>query len=178
MISPGPGHGKTSGLAIFCAAAMIPGVGSSRQTPSKRSRGGAMHQTLHVGALTVIEAFAERTPYGAVLEDDGEVAYFYGLDTRRGDRSVLDAVFLYSVSALEQHPTEELSINIPLDVEIVWSADEERVALLLNGRPHAAFDFAAKRAFCRSNFPPASGWCPSGHAWDDHAVDFLESDRS
>jgi hypothetical protein len=45
--------------------------------------------------------------------------------------------------------------------------------LLLNGRPHAVFAFAGKRAFCRSNFPPASGWSPSGHAWDDHAVDFL-----
>jgi hypothetical protein len=132
-----------------------------------------MHQTLHVGALTVIETFADRTPYGAVLEDDGEVAYFYGIDTRRGDRSVLDSVYLYSVSNVVQHPTDELNVDVPCDVELVWSADQERVALLLNGRPHAVFDFAGKRAFCRSNFPPASGWSPSGHAWDDHAVDFL-----
>ena len=137
-----------------------------------------MHQTLHVGALTVIETFADRTPYGAVLEDDGEVAYFYGIDRRRGDQPVVDSVFLYAVSAVEQHPTDDLSVETPCDVEIVWSQDQERVALLLNGRPHAVFDFAAKRAFCRSNFPPASGWSASGHAWDDHAVDFVERDRT
>ena len=93
-----------------------------------------MHQTLHVGALTVIETFADRTPYGAVLEDDGEVAYFYGLDTRRGDRAVVDSLYLYCVSDLEQHPRDDLKIEVPCDVEIVWSADQERVALLMNGR--------------------------------------------
>jgi len=136
-----------------------------------------MHQTLHVGAPTVIEAFADRTPYGAVLEDDGEVAYFYGLDTRRGDPLVLDSVYLYAVETVVQHPTADLNVDVPCDVEIVWSADQDRVALLLNGRAHAVFDFASRRAFCRSNFPPASGWSASGHAWDDHAVDFIEADR-
>ena len=136
-----------------------------------------MHQTLHVGALTVIETFADRTPYGVVLEDDGEVAYFYGLDTRRGDRAVVDSLYLYCVSDLEQHPREDLKIEVPCDVEIVWSADQERVALLMNGRAEAVFDFAAKRAFCRSNFPVASEWSPEGHAWDDHAADFLEANR-
>ena len=55
--------------------------------------------------------------------------------------------------------------------------DQERVALLMNGRAEAVFDFAAKRAFCRSNFPVASEWSPLGHAWDDHAADFLEANR-
>src|SRR5205085_11711485 len=104
-----------------------------------------MHQTLHVGAPTVIEAFADRTPYGALLEDDGEVAYFYGLDTRRGDHVVLDAVYLYSVPNVVLHPTDDLNVDVPCDVEIAWSTDQERVALLLNGRAHAVFDFAAKR---------------------------------
>jgi len=49
------------------------------------------------------------------------------------------------------------------------------VALLLNGHPYAAFDFAAKHAYCKSNFPPGSRWSESGHAWDDHCVDFLDS---
>ena len=136
-----------------------------------------MHQMLHVGAPTVIEVFADRTPYGAVLEDDGEVAYFYGLDTRRGNRAVLDSVYLYSVPNVVLHPTDELNMDVPCDVEIVWSEEQDRVALLLNGRPHAVFDFVGKRAFCRSNFPAASGWSASGHAWDDHAVDFLTGSR-
>ena len=137
-----------------------------------------MHQTLHLGAPTVIEAYADRTPFGAVLEDDGEVAYFYGIDTRRGKRSVVDFMYLYCISDLEQHPSPDIKLDVPCDVEIVWSENQDRVALLLNGRAHAAIDFTAKRACCRSNFPPSSGWSSSGHAWDDHVVDFLRDSRS
>jgi len=137
-----------------------------------------MHQTLYVGAPTVIETFADRTPYGAVLEDDGEVAYFYGIDTRRGDRPVIDAMYLYAVSDLEQHPSPDIKLDTPCDVEMVWSTEQDRVALLLNGRPHAVIDFASKRACCRSNFPPGSGWSSSGHAWDEHAADFLAEGRA
>ena len=38
-----------------------------------------------------------------------------------------------------------------------------------------AFDFLVKRAYCRSNFPSTSSWSTSGHAWDDSAVDFLDT---
>jgi hypothetical protein len=72
------------------------------------------------------------------------------------------------------HPTEDLDVYVPCDVEIVWSPDQQRVALLLNGRAQAAFDFEARRAYCRSNFPMASRWSTGGHTWDDRAVDFLE----
>ena len=132
-----------------------------------------MGQTLHLGMPTVVEAFADRSPYGALFEDDGKTAYFYGLDTRLGDQPVLDAVYVYDVSALLGHPTSELDLHVPCELEIMWSPDQQRVALLLNGYPHAAFDFVAKRAYCRSNFPPGSRWSASGHMWDDHAVDFL-----
>jgi hypothetical protein len=112
-----------------------------------------MHQTLHVGALTVIETFADRTPYGVVLEDDGEVAYFYGLDTRRGDRAVVDSLYLYCVSDLEQHPREDLKIEVPCDVEIVWSADQERVALLMNGRAEACLRLCRQAGVLPQQFP-------------------------
>jgi hypothetical protein len=134
-----------------------------------------MGQKLHLGMPTAIESAADRTPYAAVFEDDGKVAYFYGLDTRLGSQPVLDSVYVYHVSSILDHPTPDLDVHVPCDVEIVWSADQERVALLLNGHPYAAFDFAGKHAYCKSNFPPGSRWSASGHAWDDHAVDFLES---
>jgi len=134
-----------------------------------------MGQTLHLGMPTAIESAADRTPYAAVFEDDGKVAYFYGLDTRLGNQPVLDSVHVYLVSSILDHPTAELDVHEPCDVEIVWSADQERVALLLNGHPYAAFDFAAKHAYCKSNFPTTSRWSSAGHAWDDHAVDFLNA---
>jgi len=131
-----------------------------------------MGRTLHVGMPTVVEVHADNTPYAAVFEDDGKVAYFYGLDTRLRD-PVLDAVHVYNVCSVLDHPTKELDVHVPCDVEIRWSADQQRVALLINGYPHAAFDFVEKRAYCRSNFPRASRWSTSGHAWDDRAVEFL-----
>lgn len=134
-----------------------------------------MGQTVHLGNPTVVEAFADRTPYAAVFEDDGKSAYFYGLDTRFGDEPVLDSVYIYDVTTVLDHPTTDLDVYIPCDVEIAWSPDQQRVALLLNGHPHAAFDFVNKRAYCKSNFPPGSRWSASGHAWSDEAVDFLEA---
>jgi hypothetical protein len=131
-----------------------------------------MGQTLYLGAPTVIESAAERTPFAAIFEDDGKVAYFYGLDTRLGDQ-VLDAMHVYNVGMILDHPTAELDVHLPCDVQIVWSETQERVALLLNGRPHAAFDFVGKRGYCRSNFPAASTWSKDGHGWDETAVEFV-----
>lgn len=125
-----------------------------------------MGERLYVGKPTIVEAYADRSPYAAVFEDDGESAYFYGLDTRLGNSPVLDAVHVYNVGALR----DRSALN---EVEIRWSADQQRVALLLNGQPHAAFDFAKHRAYCRSNLPPRSSWSQEGHGWDERAVDFL-----
>jgi len=133
-----------------------------------------MGQTLHLGAPTVIESAAERSPYAALFEDDGKVAYFYGLDTRLGDQ-VLDAVHVYNVGTVLDHPSPDLDVHLPCDVQIIWSETQERVAPLLNGRPHAPFDFIAKRGYCRSNFPAASSWSKDGHGWQDEAVQFLNA---
>jgi len=134
-----------------------------------------MGQTLHLGAPTVIESAAERSPYAALFEDDGKVAYFYGLDTRLGDQ-VLDAVHVYNVGTVLDHPSPDLDVHLPCDVQIIWSETQERVALLLNGKPHAAFDFIAKRGYCRSNFPAASSWSKGGHGWEEEAVQFLNGE--
>ncbi len=134
-----------------------------------------MHQTLHFGMPTVVESSAEATPFAALFEDDGKVGYFYGMDRRLGDdNNIVDSVHIYHVTALLEHPVQDLDVYAPCDIEIAWSPDERRVALLLNGHPQAAFDFEARRAYCRSNFPMASSWSSGGHSWDDRCVDFLE----
>jgi hypothetical protein len=47
-----------------------------------------------------------------------------------------------------------------------------KAVVVLNRRPQAVFDFAARRGYSRSNFPaPAQGW--SGHAWDDAAINLF-----
>ena len=88
-----------------------------------------MGQTLHLGNPTVVEAFADRTPFGAVFEDDGKVAYLYGLDTRLGDNPIVDSVCVYNVSELLTRPIGVLDVHEPYDVELVWSPDQHRVRL-------------------------------------------------
>ena len=132
-----------------------------------------MGQRVYLGMPTVVEAYADRSPYAALFEDDGEIAYFYAMDTRLGEQAVLDAVHVYNVCEVLDHAHDGLDLHVPGEVEIVWSPDQARVALLINGHPHAAFDFTARRAYCRSNFPPGSRWSEAGHAWDDAAIDFL-----
>src|SRR3954468_6200604 len=133
-----------------------------------------MGQTLHFGMPTVVESSAERTPFAALFEDDGKVGYFYGMDRRLGDESVVDSVHIYHITTLFEHPIDELDVWAGCEVEIVWSPDQQRCALLFDGKPQAAFDFEARRGYCRSNFPMSSTWSSGGPSWDDRAVDFLE----
>jgi hypothetical protein len=63
--------------------------------------------------------------------------------------------------------------------EILWSADGLKSALLINGYPHAVFDFAGKRGYCRNNFPKfqkasQSDWIASAHEWDDSVMEHFQ----
>ncbi len=62
---------------------------------------------------------------------------------------------------------------------ILWSGDGIKCALLINAYPHAAFDFEAKRGYCRTNFPnfpktSAGCWDSSDHHWSDEAIAWLD----
>jgi hypothetical protein len=133
-------------------------------------------QTFHAGTPTLIQGDAPSGSFGAFFEDEGEVGYFYAIDLKRSKDRVLDAVHIYNVANVtDRDRTSTLSI--------VWSADESKCALLINGYPHAAFDFAARRGYCRTNYPnfpdPADGsWLWSDHGWSDDAVSWLELERT
>jgi hypothetical protein len=123
---------------------------------------------VRVGEHSVVESYAKGSPFGAVFEDDGETGYFYGLDTRLSDEQLLDALHVYNVGSVRDR-------DRPNEVDVVWSKDGRRVALLINGYAHAAFDFDGRRGYCRTGFPAASQWSIAGHAWDDAAVAFLDA---
>jgi hypothetical protein len=128
-------------------------------------------QTFQVGANTVIQSDAPGRSCAVVFEDDGETAYFYALDLKHAQDPILDAVHIYTVANVTDRYT-------PSKLSILWSDDASKCALLINGYPHAAFDFAARRGFCRTNFPnspnPADArWQTSNHEWSDDAVAWL-----
>jgi len=130
----------------------------------------------HVGTPIIVQGDAPSGRFGAFFEDEGETGYFYALDLTRSDDRILDAVHIYNVAnVIDRDRLSHLSV--------VWSADETKCALLINGYPHAAFDFAGKRGYCRTNFPncpdPTDGsWLKSDHRWSDDAVAWLELERT
>lgn len=124
-------------------------------------------QALRVGEPLIVEGPSPSSPFLTVFEDDAQTGYFYGLDTSRPDRKILDAMHVYDVEQVTDR-------DRPSVVRIVWSTDGLKSALLINGYPHAVFDFEARRGYCRSNFPPPGpDWTSHGHEWDDAAIELF-----
>jgi hypothetical protein len=121
-----------------------------------------VHQEIHIGTPTVVEAPAPDRRFKVVFEDDGSTGYFYALDSSSAGQPIQDALHIYDAKRLigHKHPT----------VEIAWSSDGLKAELLLDKEPQAVFDFSAKRGYCRTGFPPSHGaWLIAGHSWSSQA---------
>lgn len=109
-------------------------------------------------------------PYSAFFEDDGETGYFYAWEQGKdGGGQILDAVHVYNVASVVDRERDSRA-------EISWSTDGMKAVLSINGYAHAAFDFDAKRGYCRTNFPNfphgiADGWRKESHEWDDAVME-------
>lgn len=126
-------------------------------------------QEFLVGQETVVEGPAPEGPFSAVFEDDGQTGYFYALDRSAHVQPIQDAVQIYNVVNVTDRA-------MPSTAKVGWSKDNQKVVLLMNGYPHAVFDFEARQGFCRTGFPPApsnGNWSTSGHAWDEGAIELF-----
>lgn len=127
-------------------------------------------QTFRPGDGVNFGSDSQMHPHSAFFEDDGATGYFYALDLDRSENMILDAVHIYDVANVSDR-------DRPSTLSIAWSDDGVKCALLINGYPHAAFDFAAQRGYCRTNFPnfPTSPdcWPSSDHSWSDEAISWL-----
>lgn len=124
------------------------------------------------GAPVWVAADSPTEKFSAVFEDDGETAYFYAYDRRTTEGQILDGLHIYNVDQVVDRHRESVAA-------IIWSDDGLKSALLINDYPHAALDFAAKRGYCRNDFPnfqtSAHGeWDTSTHQWDDAVMRFFE----
>jgi len=133
---------------------------------------GMAEQTFRPGDNSFVASDAPGHQHGAFFEDDGETGYFYAVDLTRAENKVLDAMSIYDVKNVTER-------DRPSVLSIVWSGDGLKCALLINGHAHAVFDFAAKRGFCRTNFPNFPDrcdgrWPSSDHGWSEDAVAWLQ----
>ena len=98
------------------------------------------------GKEIVVESKSSRGRWGVVFEDDGDTGYFYALDLneqKAGNNPIQEALHIYDVKSVTDRSRESVAA-------ILWSSDGEKACLLINNYPHAVFDFAAKRGYCRT----------------------------
>ena len=126
-------------------------------------------RTIHPGEETVIDVTSGM--YSVVFKDNGETGYVYAMDNGR-PAPVLDALHLYNVDQFEVKHS-----NRTADIEIWASEDGLGTLVKLNGRDEAYFDFADRRAVCRSCFPRASGGYAVSHDWDETALHRMHPQR-
>jgi hypothetical protein len=152
--------GHWSHYPVLLGLALPHGVGDVTSAVTREG-------TLHVGVETVMEGRSPSHPFSTVFEDDGDTGYFYALDLGGNGNPIVDAMQIYNVaSAVDKERPSRLQIS--------WSSDGRKSALLINGYIHALFDFAARRGYCRTNFPaPNHAWTEFDHRWSDEALDLL-----
>ncbi len=121
-------------------------------------------ETINVGKETTVFGESPKGRFATVFDDNEETGYFYALDAEKTDNQICDAMQIYNV-------TNVVDKTVPSKLEIVWSEDGLKSALLINNFPHAIFDFAEKRGYCRTNFPPSNKtWTSFEHEWIDEAL--------
>jgi hypothetical protein len=121
--------------------------------------------TLLIGQPTVVDSNSPTTSFATVFEDEGDTGYFYALDTRL-EEPILDALQIYNVATVSDG-------NVPSRLQIAWSPDGFKSALIINDYVHAVFDFESCRGYCRTGFPPITDWSNDGHGWNDEAIELF-----
>jgi hypothetical protein len=105
-----------------------------------------------------LESFSPENRFGAVFEDDGEAAYFYAVEKDKEGAGVriLDALHIHESG---NEPGEAdgqpgADAQKPSRVQIVWSRDWMKCALVIDKLCHALFDFEAHGGYNINEFPP------------------------
>lgn len=105
-----------------------------------------------------LESFSPENRWGVVFEDDGEAAYFYAVekdDAAPGLR-ILDALHIH-----ERDEGDEPA-HSPSRLQMLWSGNWEKCALLIDGYVHALFDFATHGGYNLNEFPPPNAIWSNG----------------
>lgn len=81
-----------------------------------------------------------------MFEDDGETGYFYAMDLHNSEQPIVDSLYVYGVDSIEgKHEARQF--------QICWSEDGYQAFLLVNGYPHAAFDFTRLVGYNSNKYP-------------------------
>ncbi len=121
-------------------------------------------QMVTPGDKSYVDSASPKTSFATFFEDDGDTGYFYAVERLGSDITILDAVQVY-VAAVEPAETRQ--------IQIVWSRDGLKSALLIDGVVQAVVDFAAKRSHCRRGEGVAKPPWNSDHQWSDSVMELF-----
>jgi hypothetical protein len=110
-----------------------------------------------------LESLSPENSFGVVFEDDGDAAYFYAVEKDKEGTGVqiLDAL----------HISEGGGEGKPGRLQIVWSRDWLKCALVIDGQCHALFDFETHGGYNINEFPPPNGiWTQGDRKLTDEIV--------
>jgi hypothetical protein len=123
--------------------------------------------TFTPGEETFYASDSPTSSFSGVFEDNGEAGYFYAYDRAApSDARILDACHIYDAASVVDGDRKS-------ELAIIWTSDGLKAALLINDYAHAVVDFPARRAYCRTNFPPPTGqWRAEIRVpWNDAVLD-------
>jgi len=124
-----------------------------------------LEEEIQAGKAVLLSSESPDSRYGIVFEDDQTVGYLYAIEFRGEHYDILDALHIYNVSSVVDR-------DKPSTIQIVWSDEGLKAALLINEYAHALFDFAKQQGFCRNNFPPpGTNW--TRPEWSDELLENL-----
>jgi hypothetical protein len=109
------------------------------------------------GTDAFIESHSSENKYGVIFEDDGDMGYFYAVETdpEKPVPRILDALHIYD--ALQFREEEKLT-----NLAIIWSRDWLKCALVLDELCHAVFDFDKQAGYNINEFPPPNAFWTKG----------------
>lgn len=81
-----------------------------------------------------------------MFEDNGETGYFYAMDLNHLEQPVVDSLYVYGVDAIENREQ-------PRQFQLCWDETGTMGFLVINGYPHAVFDFERLIGYNHSKFP-------------------------
>jgi len=123
-------------------------------------------QMVTVGEKVKFDSNSPNGKYSIYFVDDGRVGWCYAFDRRIAEDDVQCSLHVYNAEDFADRTDAQ-------KVQIIWATDETKAAVILDGKPCAVFDFAAKQACCRSGLGlPEPGW-RNNHDWDPDAAEFL-----
>ena len=137
------------------------------------------------GKNTLIESPSPTSDYSVAFVQENERADFYAI--KRGKKSpVMDSMLIYRIAKtviqripnqtnrVDQLPEGLLEPIGTHQLDILWSEDGLKSALLINGRFHAVYDFESLTGFCRSTGCQVMNYgFKTCHKWSDSAMNYF-----